>query len=64
MIPVLRRPAVSWPLAAAASLWLRSFFPTHVIAAAIMDDALFVRLWFEGGYAMGWGPHSPSHKRK
>lgn len=43
MIPALRRPALSWLLIAAISLWLRSFFPVHAIGTAIMDDALFIR---------------------
>ena len=44
MIRAFRSPALVWLLVAVVSLWLRSFFPVHVIGSANLDDALFIRL--------------------
>lgn len=46
-----------WWLVAAASLWLRSGFPTRAIGGAIQDDALFVRLAGTIGQGRWLGPY-------
>ena len=60
MSRTLQRPAISWLLVAAASLWLRTFFPIHAIGWASFDDALFIRLARSISHGHWLGPFDAS----